>query len=93
MRLITNARIYTFNSIQPVADAMLLSGNRIVAVGSSKEFVDLSVITEVTDLHQHVVLPGFTDAHIHLLHFAKSLRKALAPYKNLTTSHQITPFF
>ena len=73
MHLITNARIYTFNAIQPVADAMLLCGNQIAAVGSTKDFTCLSTITEVTDLNQQTVLPGFTDAHIHLLHFAKSL--------------------
>lgn len=73
MHLISNARIYTLNPAQPVADSVLLAGKTILGVGSKKEFVDIAGISKVTDLNQHTVLPGFTDAHIHLLHFAKSL--------------------
>lgn len=73
MHLITNAHILTLDAHQPVAEAMLLAGNKILAVGNHSDFANLPRDTEITDLHQQVALPGFTDGHLHLLHFAKNL--------------------
>lgn len=67
--LLHNAKIYTVNSEQPWASAMVIDeeGN-IVAIGDDDdvaEYVDDE--TEVVDLEGRLVLPGFQDTHAHVL--------------------------
>ena len=67
--IITNARVYTVNAKHPWADAVAIRGDRIVAVGTTKEINVLrGPSTKVIDGNGHVVLPGFTDCHIHFMH-------------------------
>lgn len=66
--IITNAKIWTGNSVQPYAEAMAVSGDTIVAVGSAKEIMKFKGAgTEVSDLEGKFVTPGFIDSHIHFL--------------------------
>jgi predicted amidohydrolase YtcJ len=68
--LYLNGAIYTMNAHQPVAQAMAidLATGRILAVGSNDEVRRVGgQHTELVDLHGRTVLPGFIDAHIHLL--------------------------
>jgi len=61
-----NARIYTGNERQPEAQALAVSGGRIVAVGANHEVLGLaSHLTRKVDLGGRRVLPGFIDAHAH----------------------------
>jgi predicted amidohydrolase YtcJ len=63
----TNGKVYTANEKQARAEAVAIKGNRIVFVGSSsaaRRFV--SPATKVIDLRGATVLPGLTDAHMHL---------------------------
>ena len=72
--IITNARIYTVDSKQPWAEAVAVRGDRILAVGSKASidaFRDKN--TQIIDAHGKLVLPGFTDAHIHLLEGSRTL--------------------
>jgi len=56
------------------ADAVAISGNRIGAVGSSAEVAELiGPGTEVVELADRAVLPGFVDAHVHPTHGGMSL--------------------
>jgi predicted amidohydrolase YtcJ len=79
--LIYNARIYTLDSNQLPASAMLIRGGRIQAVGdteavrSESEGGGGSEGKERIDLEGRVVLPGLIDAHIHLEHYAWVLQK------------------
>jgi predicted amidohydrolase YtcJ len=67
--IITNARVYTVNAKRPWADAVAIRGDRIVAAGTAKEINALrGPSTKVIDGNGHVVLPGFTDCHIHFMH-------------------------
>jgi predicted amidohydrolase YtcJ len=51
----------------PRAQAIAVSGDRIVAVGSDAEIQELKgKHTQVVDLGRHFVMPGFNDAHVHL---------------------------
>ncbi len=59
-------------TVQPIvrldrpADAVAVSGGRIVAVGESGAMADwIGPRTEVVDLSGETLLPGFQDAHIH----------------------------
>jgi predicted amidohydrolase YtcJ len=66
--LFLNGRIYTLNSRQPWAEALAVRGDKILAVGSAKDvssYRDSS--TRVIDLGGRLVLPGFTDCHIHFM--------------------------
>lgn len=68
--LFLNGTIYTMDAAQPRARAMAVDtrSGRILAVGEDDEVRRLSGRdTELIDLHGQTVLPGFIDAHIHLL--------------------------
>jgi len=72
MKLICNARIRTLNPAQETASALLIDRGEIVAVGGD-ELLDSRA--EKFDLGGRVVLPGLTDAHIHLQYYALGLQK------------------
>lgn len=69
--LIHNAVIYTQNPDMPIAEAMLIQGSRIVKVGSYESIKNKAddSIKEI-DLEGRVVLPGFSDTHIHFYQWA-----------------------
>jgi predicted amidohydrolase YtcJ len=73
--LLVNGIVRTLDPHLPVGEAVLLVGNRIAAVGPTEE-VRLAAPpgTETLDLGGCLVLPAFTDAHVHLLEFALSLQ-------------------
>jgi predicted amidohydrolase YtcJ len=67
MALYRNGRIYTNDASGPWAEAMLVRGEEILAVGSDDEVGALAEKgTKVIDLEKHFVMPGFNDAHVHL---------------------------
>jgi len=66
--ILLNGRVYTLNPHQPWAEAVAISGDKILAVGSIKDissYRDSS--TRVIDLGGRLLLPGFTDCHIHFM--------------------------
>jgi predicted amidohydrolase YtcJ len=66
--IVTNARIYTMNPQQKWAEAIAIRGEKIVAAGDRKSIEALRApATKVIDADQHLVLPGFTDCHIHFM--------------------------
>lgn len=65
---IVNGAVWTADSTKPWAEAIAISGDRIVAVGSSAEIGRLaSPSTRVIDAKGRMVAPGFIDSHIHFL--------------------------
>ncbi|HLI06840.1 MAG TPA: amidohydrolase [Ktedonobacteraceae bacterium] len=72
--LFLNGNIYTMDATQPRAMAMAIdeASERILAVGSNDEVRRAGgAHPSIIDLHGRMVLPGFTDAHIHLLSAAQ----------------------
>jgi len=66
--VVLNGRIYTVNSLKPWAEAVAIRDGKILAVGTAKEIASYrSASTKVIDAQRHLVLPGFTDSHIHFL--------------------------
>lgn len=66
MTAFINGKIYTVNEKQPLAEAVITQGNRIVFVGSNKEAqTRIEKNTEVIDLKGRLMLPGFIDNHTH----------------------------
>jgi predicted amidohydrolase YtcJ len=72
--VVLHGRIYTLNPKQPWAEALAIRGDRIVAVGSEADISSLqSKDTKIIDARGHVVVPGFTDCHIHFIDGSFSL--------------------
>ena len=63
-----HGQVLTMNPAQPTAEAVAIEGNWITAVGSNRDILKLAVgCTELIDLGGHTLMPGFVDAHTHLL--------------------------
>lgn len=66
--VLLHGKIWTENPNQPEAEALAISGNRIVQVGSSDAIQKLAgPSTEIIDLKGKRVVPGFNDAHVHFV--------------------------
>jgi predicted amidohydrolase YtcJ len=64
---VLNARVWTGDEALPWAEALLVAGDRIVAVGSSSEIRARVGDARVIDASGRFVVPGFIDAHVHFL--------------------------
>ncbi len=65
-----NGRIRTIDPKNSLFEAMLCEDGKIIALGSCEEIRAMSEGVEIIDLDGRDVLPGFIDAHIHLLDHA-----------------------
>lgn len=66
--IIIHGRIYTEAPTQPWAQALALANGKIAAVGNEADIAAWkSRKTQIIDAGGRVVLPGFTDSHIHFL--------------------------
>ncbi|MDG2250213.1 MAG: amidohydrolase [Gammaproteobacteria bacterium] len=64
--VVINARVFTVDEEQPLAEAFAVKGDRFVAVGSSSDIRNMaSSSTEIIDAEGMTVTPGFIDAHSH----------------------------
>lgn len=74
--VLKNGRCLTFDGRHPLVDTLLIEDGIIRFAGSEKDLnPDLWKNAEVVDLKDAFVLPGFTDAHIHLLEYGLSLQR------------------
>jgi predicted amidohydrolase YtcJ len=71
--LILNATVYTVDDNNSVAEAIAVRGSRIVAVGSSKDIQNQFTSQNIIDAQAKTVIPGFIDAHAHVLGLGVSL--------------------
>ena len=73
--LLTNARVVTLQPERPAAEFVAIKAAKILGVGPVQ---DASLFkgpaTREIDCQGMVLLPGFNDAHCHLMAFASSLR-------------------
>jgi len=71
-----NARVYTFDSSVPRAEAVAVRDGRVLAVGSSADMRGLLEWSgRAVDLKGAALLPGFVDCHVHLLWYGLSLSR------------------
>lgn len=75
MKLLYNAHIHTQDPLNPVGSAIVIDRERIVAVGEANNLLLQYPGAEKQDMEGRVVLPGLTDAHLHLKNYALSLQK------------------
>lgn len=69
-----NGKIYTVNEKQPYAESVIIEKNKIIFAGSAEQaekLIDKS--TQIIDLDGKLMLPGFIDAHVHLINAGFSL--------------------
>lgn len=69
--ILFNGRIRTQDMQRPTAQAVAISGNRILETGTDKEISGFcSAHTQRIDLEGRLVLPGFIDTHFHFFEWA-----------------------
>jgi predicted amidohydrolase YtcJ len=66
--ILVHGKVWTENSKNPEAEAVAVSGDRIVGVGTSAAMMKFAGPgTQVIDLHGRRMVPGFNDAHVHFV--------------------------
>ncbi|MGE5377426.1 MAG: amidohydrolase [Bacteroidota bacterium] len=75
MKILYNARIHTQNPAQPNATAIIIDREWILAVGGSEELASQFPHAEKQNMNGRVILPGLTDAHLHLQYYSLGLQK------------------
>ncbi len=74
MLILHNARITTLDPSRPAASALVIDGGRVVAAGGD-ELLDSFPFAQRQNMGGRFILPGLTDAHIHLQYYALGLQK------------------
>ncbi|MCC7359993.1 MAG: amidohydrolase family protein [Anaerolineales bacterium] len=86
-----NGPIVTMDPHQPTAEALLMRGEKIEAVGGAAEVLALQTDdTRLVDLGGLTLMPGFVDAHTHVLNDARSLGMSLDEAQMLALRNGIT---
>ncbi len=81
MRILYNAQIYTLADDHPVASALVIddhapNAGRVLMVGDEDAVrAEFGGRAELEDMGGKVILPGLTDAHIHLQYYGLGLQK------------------
>lgn len=66
--VVVHARVYTVDSRRPWAEALAIRDGKILAVGADGEILPYrGPSTKVIDAKKHLVLPAFTDCHVHFM--------------------------
>ena len=72
--ILKNADVITVDDEQPIAEAVAIAGDRILAVGSVEDIAaHRGDDTEVIDLNGQMVIPGFIEGHGHYTSFGGAL--------------------
>ena len=73
--VLSNARVITLSRRRPIAQLVAVKGGRIAYVGTDSELSRLaSAHAQVIDCAGQTLLPGFIDAHCHVMAYAASLQ-------------------
>ncbi|MCQ5027471.1 amidohydrolase [Oscillibacter valericigenes] len=67
-----NGRIYTMECEGEATEAFAVRDHKILAVGATEEISSIAC-NKIVDLKGRTVLPGFIDAHLHLLAYGAGL--------------------
>ena len=69
--IIHNAQVHSMNDMGEIYDAIALKDGKIVEVGAERQILNKYSAEEYIDAGQKDVYPGFTDAHGHILSYAR----------------------
>ena len=82
-KIFLNGKIYTLDKDNTVAEAIAVSNDEIVDIGTSKDMKDKYSSAQQIDLKGATVVPGFIDCDGNLIEFAKNLPNIyLTKYKS-----------
>jgi len=71
--VLMNGKIVTVDDAKPEVQALAVSGDRVIAVGSNEEIKPyITQETEVIDLEGKLAIPGFIDGHGHFTGLGRS---------------------
>ena len=74
--ILVHARIFTVNPRQPWAEALAIGDGKILAAGTDREIARYrGPSTKVIGAKGRLVLPGFTDCHVHFMDGSFSLQQ------------------
>ncbi|MDB5111620.1 MAG: amidohydrolase [Mucilaginibacter sp.] len=73
--LVKNALVYTVDSNFTNAQAFVINGGKIVAVGNDDDLEKKYLAREVIDAQGKPVYPGFIDAHTHFYRYGLTLQE------------------
>lgn len=68
-KIFYNGKIHTLDDADHVVEAVGITGGKISFLGTTEEALSLEA-AEKMDLNGRLMLPGFVDAHLHMLHYA-----------------------
>ncbi|ESU22453.1 Amidohydrolase 3 [Flavobacterium enshiense DK69] len=72
--IINNATVYTVNKNFDKAEAIAVSGGKIVGIGKTAEINEMFTSNDVYDAKNKFIYPGFYDAHAHFYNYGMSLQ-------------------
>ncbi len=76
MQILQNARIHTLDNKSPVASAIVIDKDRIRDLGDQGTITaQYGHLSDQFDLQGRTIIPGLTDAHIHLEQYAMAQQK------------------
>lgn len=73
---VVNAKVWTGDHARPWVDALAVAGGRIAALGPTEAIQALAAGATVLDARGQLVVPGFIDAHLHLVQGGLRLHSA-----------------
>ncbi|RLD07108.1 MAG: amidohydrolase [Chloroflexota bacterium] len=74
-QILHSGKIYTLNPQQPTATAIAIREGKILQVGDDEEIIQAFLGAKKQHLGGNTIIPGLTDAHLHLKHYALNLQK------------------
>lgn len=78
MKAYINARIYTLDENNPIANYLIEQDGKIVEIGEDFDNSDLASSLkeeDIIDLHGKVVTPGFWESHLHIVDGLRTLEE------------------
>ncbi len=72
--ILFNGKLWTGNPHNPIAEAVAVSGDMIIGVGSTDEIMKFAnSSTHAIDVDGRLILPGFIDCHTHFMQGGREL--------------------
>ena len=75
MKILYNARIHSLDQYRQEASVLVIDRERVAALGGPELLDVFETRASREDMGGRVILPGLTDAHMHLMHFALGLQR------------------
>lgn len=69
--VIHNAQIHTMDNQNSIVDAIAIKDGKIIEIGPERQILNKYSADETIDAIQKDIYPGFTDAHGHILSYAR----------------------